>query len=264
MEKDIIKINNLYFSYLDDEKYQINGISLKFKQGVKVAVLGENGAGKTTLMKLICGLYKAQKGEILVEDKDISTIMSHELSKKVGYIFQNPDDQIFMPTVREEILYGHEKENIGEDRLKNIADICGLEKFLDTHPHNLPWSYRKFVSIGTVMLQNPDIFIFDEPTAGQDKKGTKMLENIIDKLQEKGKIVITITHDMDFAARNFNRIVVLRDGKVVADGDGKDIFYDTQLIKSSSLRKPYVPYILEGLSEDLVKILEIDEIKSLL
>lgn len=266
MNKKILEVKNLAFSYKESLRPLIEDISLKIRPGERLAVIGENGAGKTTLMKLICGLYEKDQGQILVAGQDIASYKSHELSKKVAYVFQNPDDQIFMSKVEDEIFYGRkDKDRLLESkRLKDILKLTGLEDELDNHPHNLPWSFRKFVAIATIMLQNPDLLIFDEPTAGQDQEGKRRLEAIFSYLENQGKALITISHDMDFVAKNFKRVLVMKDGHILQDKEAQEIFYQGELMKSASLKKPYVPYILEDLGEDLPKILEIDQIKHLL
>lgn len=268
MKKNIININKLYYSYNKDieDNYSIYNINLNIFEGEKIAILGKNGAGKTTLMKLICNLYTPNSGDLFVDNININSLSSYELSKKIGYVFQNPDDQIFLPTVKKEILYGHkeDEEFLNDKNIKEITEICGIDNFLNTHPHNLPWSYRKFISIATIMVNNPDVFIFDEPTAGQDIKGIKSLENIIDNLHNKNKTIITITHDMDFAARNFNRIIIMKNGQIVGDGIPSDIFYNTELINMANLKKPFIPYILEEFNSPSKRPLTINDLKNIL
>nr|WP_313466856.1 ABC transporter ATP-binding protein [Carnobacterium sp.] len=222
----------------------VRGINLSFELGESVAIIGQNGAGKTTTVKLMNGLLKPTEGEVLVNGLSIKTSTTAQASKYVGYVFQNPDDQIFQETIFKEIAYGLISKKLGskvvQQRVYEAAELCGLEKLLDEHPYNLPYSKRKFVTIAAIIAMDTNVIILDEPTAGQDRKSTELLGEIIRKLAEKNKTVITITHDMEFVAREFNRVIVFSDREKRKDDSPEKIFWDESLLEMANLKQPYI------------------------
>lgn len=244
-----IKIENISFHYPSEPEPVLKNINLEFASGEAVAIIGQNGAGKTTLVKLINGLLKPSLGRIMIGDMDTSHFTTAKIARKVGYVFQNPDDQIFNSDVISEVEYslkyfGWSKDKIRET-LRQAIDITGIKDFLGEHPMNLPYSVRKFVTITSVLAVDTDVVIFDEPTAGQDAKGIRQLELIIDYLKKRNKIVIIITHDMDFAVHNFKRIIAMAHGSVLADGSGSEIFNNDELLQEAKLNKPYIMQLKE-------------------
>src|SRR5699024_9589048 len=162
----------------------------------------------------------------------------------VGYVFQNPDDQIFNDTVFDELAFGLKKLGVTEEKYERIiyevSDICELTKYLDTNPYDLPYSIRKFVAIASIIVMDTEVVILDEPTAGQDMKGMIVIERIINYLIKNNKTVITITHDMEFTVKNFSRVIVMSQGKKLADSCPKDIFWNQNLLKKAQLQQPYI------------------------
>lgn len=167
-----------------------------------------------------------------------------QIAKKVGYVFQNPDDQIFQDSIYKEIAFGLGKKGIHKnqivEKVNEAAELCGLEKVLDEHPYNLSYSKRKFVTIAAIIAMNPDIIILDEPTAGQDRVSTERLGYIMNRLVQSGKIVITITHDMEFVVKEFERVIVMAEKQKRKDASPREIFWDEELLKFSNLKQPYI------------------------
>lgn len=258
--KDLV-IKNVSFSYPGDF-LAVDDISMEIKAGENVAIVGQNGAGKSTTVKMMNGLLKPTKGDVFVGDMNTKDYTTAQISKYVGYVFQNPDDQIFNATVEAEVAYGpkYMKLDLEEEkrRVELALKITGMDEFRDENPMNLPLSVRKFVTIAAVIAMDTDIMIFDEPTAGQDIEGNKRLAEILKKLHEMGKTVITISHDMEFVAENFNRVIVMAQKKVVKEGLPEDIFWDFDTLKYAMLHQPYVSRVCRELGVTK-KVIHIDE-----
>jgi len=224
------------------------------KKGEKVAIIGQNGAGKTTMVKMLNGLLKPVSGDVVVDDWNTKKYTVAKMSQKIGYVFQNPMDQIFHNNVYDEIAFGAKKLKYSPDETKKMVEnaikLTELEKYQKENPYNLPYSMRKFVTIAAVIAMGSDVIIMDEPTAGQDFRGMRVLHNLIDELQKQGKTIITITHDMEFVVKNFDRVIVMTNGKVIADGDKRDIFWQFDTLEKSMVKQPYI--------SDLAKEMEMD------
>lgn len=236
-----IEVNNVEFAYPNGYK-AVDKINFSINKGESVAILGQNGAGKTTAVKLLNGLYKPTSGNVVIDGKDTKNYTTAQISRMVGYVFQNPDDQIFNENVYNEIAFGPKNMKLSKEEIDNrvnfAATLCNVETLLEENPYNIPYSSRKFITLASVLAVNPDVIILDEPTAGQDKVGLDLISKIIKVLIEKGKTVLTITHDMEFAAENFERIIVMADKKVVLDSSKYEIFYDEDCLKLSNLEAP--------------------------
>src|SRR5699024_3508134 len=239
-----VKIIGVDFKYENNKENVFTGVNISIDRGESIAIVGQNGAGKTTLVKMLNGLLRPTKGNILIGDINTKEQTTAKLSKKVGYVFQNPDDQIFHDNVYDEMAFGPKKAHLDEEEIKDIimevAKICELDDALEENPYDLPYSIRKFVTTASILTMNTDVVILDEPTAGQDKRGMKVVKNIIEYLLAKNKTVITITHDMEFTVDNFERVIVMSEGKKLADNIPKEIFWDLELLQKAQLQQPYV------------------------
>lgn len=238
-----LELKNVSFKYPNGYT-AVQNLNMSFELGEAVAIIGQNGAGKTTAVKLMNGLLRPTAGQILIEGKSTEKETTATIARRVGYVFQNPDDQIFQETIYKEISYGLVKQKIGTEYVKQrtieAARICGLETDLEEHPYNLPYSKRKFITIAAIIAMNPNVIILDEPTAGQDRYSTELLGKIIDDLTGKGKIVITITHDMEFVVKQFKRVIVMAEKEKRRDASPKEIFWDEELLEFSNLKQPYL------------------------
>lgn len=238
-----LELKNVSFQY-PNGYIAIENINMKFKRGEKVAIIGQNGAGKTTAVKTMNGLLLPSQGEVLIDSESTKNYTTAQIASKVGYVFQNPDDQIFQDTIYKEISFGLIKKNREKDeidiKVHEVAELCNLCDVLNTHPYNLSYSKRKFITIAAIIAMDPEVIILDEPTAGQDRECTELLGEIIDHLVGQKKIVITITHDMEFVVKNFPRVIVMAEKRKHRDSNPKDIFGDEELIKYSNLKPPYI------------------------
>ena len=262
--QDIFTIKDLGFHYIPGAPVIENlTISLDIRP---TAVIGQNGAGKTSLVKLLKGLLKPKAGTVLLEGEDISGRTVAQLAKKVGYVFQNPDDQIFKNQVLEEVMVGPlnigmtRKE--GEQRAREALEMVGLLHAEKEKPYDLDLSERKMVAIASVVAMDPKVLILDEPTIAQDARGREVLGQLIRTMTERGKFVLAILHDMDFVARYFERVIVMAGGKVISDGSGEKIFYEKDTLTKARLEPPHITRLCEILgyegtfltTEDIRKI----------
>ena len=262
--QDIFTIKDLDFHYIPGAPVIENlSLSLDIRP---TAVIGQNGAGKTTLVKLLKGLLKPKAGTVLLEGEDISGRTVAQLAKKVGYVFQNPDDQIFKNQVLEEVMVGPlnigmtRKE--GEQRAREALEMVGLLHAEKENPYDLDLSERKMVAIASVVAMDSKVLILDEPTIAQDARGREALGQLIRTMTERGKFVLAILHDMDFVARYFERVIVMAGGKVISDGSGEKIFYEKDTLTKARLEPPHITRLCEILgyegrfltAEDIRKI----------
>ena len=242
-------IKNLDFSYLADVPV-LKNLNMKLDK-CPTAIIGQNGAGKTTLVKLLKGLLKPVSGSIYFHGEDISGKTVAMLAGNVGYVFQNPDDQIFKYNVMDEILFGPLNIGMDAERAKKEAEralkLTGLTGKEKENPYDLELYERKMTAIASVLAMDTDVLILDEPTIAQDWKGRQIIGGIIHSLSERGKLVIAILHDMDFVAENFERVIIMAHGRVLADGTAKEVFAQEEALKKARLQKPYVMQLCEAL-----------------
>lgn len=236
-----IDVKNVSYSYPNGVK-AVEEVSFSINSGESVAIIGQNGAGKTTTVKLLNGLLKPTEGDVIIANTNTRELTAAQTARHVGYVFQNPDDQIFNSTVFNEVEYALKRMKVDVDeahrRVVEAAELCGLSEELETNPYDLPLSIRKFVTIASVIALDPEVIILDEPTAGQDLTGLKRISAIIEYLESLGKIIITITHDMEFVSQNFTRIIVMANRKIVTEGQASEIFQNTEAMEEARLNQP--------------------------
>lgn len=246
----MIKIKNLTFSY-QGQTPVLKDISLSFGNS-PTAIIGQNGAGKTTLVKLLKGLLKPTSGDILIQGRNTKEYSAATLSRNIGLIFQNPNDQIFKNRVLDEVMFGplNLKYSIKEARKKSLEalKLVQMEDKIDCNPYDLSLAERKLISIASILSMEPEIVIFDEPTIAQDYHGIELIKELIKKLSKEGKLVITITHDMDFVTEAFSRAIILRDGSVILDGTIREVFSKPDLLRKSFLEQPHITQLGEKLN----------------
>jgi energy-coupling factor transport system ATP-binding protein len=217
-------------------------VNLEIEPGESVAIVGENGAGKTTLARQLNGLLRPQLGAIWIGDWEASRRTVAQLSSRVGYVFQSPDDQLFARTALEEVAFG--PRNLGweagmvrESVAEALAQV-GLGQLSDRHPYDLaPWE-RKFLALAATLAMRTPILILDEPTTGLDAAGTDRLTGIVDSLGQRGVTLLTISHDLDFCLEHAERAVVMSGGRVTADGPVREIFAKPDVLAAAQLRQP--------------------------
>ena len=222
----------------------VRGVSLRIEPGETVAIVGQNGSGKTTLVKHLNGLLRPDAGRVLVGGRDIADQPVHLLAASVGFVFQSPDDQLFERSVEREVSFGPRTLGIESGLARRLIDgaiaAAGLDDARTTNPYDLDLSRRKLVALASVLAIDPAVLVLDEPTTGQDGPGVRRVGEIVDAIAAAGRSVVAITHDMEFAARHFGRIVVMRQGEVALDGSPEAVFAAAHagLLASTGLAPP--------------------------
>lgn len=246
----VIEAEHLKFSYLG-ETNQLDDVSVTFRRGDFAAVIGQNGAGKTTLMRSIIGLLKPQSGKILVCGNPIAGKTVAELSAVVGYVFQNPDEQIFTDSVLDELYFG--PDNLGRDRAGTDALVgevlgeVGLEHYKNTWPKYLSKGERQRLSMGAIITMDPEVVIVDEPTTGQDWRETIWIMDLLKKLNDRGKTILIITHNMEIVNRYCSRVIVMCHGNILLDGAPRDVFTKTDVLETACVEPTDVMKIARAL-----------------
>lgn len=235
-----IQISDLHFAYPNGLDV-LRGVSLRIAAGARVALLGQNGAGKTTLVKHLNGLLKPTRGSVRVGDWDTREHTVAEMTRRVGLVFQNPDDQLFKTRVWDEVAFGpvNLKFDSGqiEREVRHALDRCGLSGWEHVHPYDLPPWQRRWVAIASVLAMRPAVLVMDEPTTEQDANGIMRLVTLLDELQKEGITVIVITHDIDWAAEHFGDLVVMAQGQILARGD-VEVLSNPEVLRRAGLEAP--------------------------
>ena len=254
MTETLIRVENISFSYgaTDQRPVQaLRDVSLTIGAGEFLALIGRNGSGKTTLAKHLNGLLKPQSGRVLVGDIDTTTVPVGELARHVGYVFQNPDHQLFLPTVRQEIAYGPGRLGFGEDeiaqRVDETLDRFGLAGVAERHPAVLGRGLRRLTALAAIDAMRPKVLVLDEPTGGLDRRFAGRLMDLLTGLAAGGDAIVLITHDMRLVAEYARRVILIRDGQVAADTTPADMFDQPELLASSGVQSPQVARLAERL-----------------
>lgn len=249
-----LAVENLRFGYKEGAPV-LDGITLTLDERA-TAIIGQNGAGKTTFVKLLKGLLRPQSGRVLLDGQDLAQQTVAQISRHIGLVFQNPNDQIFKNRVLDEVMFG--PLNIGmspaeaETRSKKALEMVGLAKAAGENPYDMGLSERKLVAIASILSMNTDVVIFDEPTIAQDYRAKERIKDVIRKLKAEGKTVLTIIHDMDFVAECFERTIVFAQGKVLLDGPTAEVFARKEELAQAHLEPPNVTRLCSGLGYDRV------------
>jgi energy-coupling factor transport system ATP-binding protein len=245
-----VRIESLSFSYPSGVE-ALHQVSLTIESGVSLALIGQNGAGKTTLVKHLNGLLRPTRGEVWVGDWDTRQHTVAALSSRVGYVFQNPDDQLFQSKVRAEVMFGPQNLKWPADRITQQTQIAlemvKLTNAAERHPYDLSAGERKRVALAAVLAMDTPVVVLDEPTTGQDYAGVNLIGEIVEWLKGQGKTVITITHDIDFCAEHFERVLVMAGGQVLLDGPGREVLAETKTLASSDVEPPQITRLATGL-----------------
>ncbi|NOY99495.1 MAG: ABC transporter ATP-binding protein [Chloroflexi bacterium] len=236
-----IVVNELHHTYPAGVE-ALRGISLVIEAGEQVAMVGQNGAGKTTLVKHFNGLLQPTQGSVHIGDWDTREHAVSQLAARVGYVFQNPDEQLFTKNVHDEVAFGPRNLGYSPERIERLVeDALALTELTDkkeTNPYDLSSTWRKMVALASIISMDTPVVIFDEPTTGQDAANIARIANVVRVLRERGKTVITITHDIDFCAENFERIIALAQGRVLLDGPANDVLAEDELLATTYVDPP--------------------------
>ena len=254
-EIKMLEVQNLKYSYNND--YQaLKGVSLKIEQGEMVALLGKNGAGKSTLFLHLNGIYEPDEGKVFIDGEELKYDKKSLLKfrQKVGIVFQNPDDQIFAPTVEEDVAFG--PLNLGlpmeevQDRVEEALSRVGMSGTEKIAPHHLSGGQKKRVAIAGILAMKPEIMVLDEPTAGLDPQGVENLVKLLKELNDEGITIVISTHEVDLVPDYANKVFVLVDGELIAEGTPKEIFAQPEVLEKAHLKIPIVTELFQQLETE--------------
>jgi cobalt/nickel transport system ATP-binding protein len=234
-----VVVRDVMFTY-PDGRLALTGVNLTIEPGERLAMLGPNGAGKTTLALHLNGIYTADKGSITIDELDVVEDNFSEVRRRVGLVFQDSNDQLFMPTVGEDVAFG--PANLGlvgaglTERVDHALEAVDGVMFADRPPHHLSGGERRRAALATVLAMEPDVLVFDEPSAGLDPAGRREL---ITMLSAQPMTQLLITHDLPLALELCPRAVIMNEGKVVADGETRTLLADGELLAANRLELPF-------------------------
>ena len=251
----MLEVKNIKYSYNKD--YQaLKGVSLKVEDGEMVALLGKNGAGKSTLFLHLNGIYEPDEGQVFIDGEELKydkkTLL--KFRQKVGIVFQNPDDQIFAPTVEEDVAFG--PLNLGlpmEEVQKRVTESLarvGMSGYEKKAPHHLSGGQKKRVAIAGILAMRPKIMVLDEPTAGLDPQGVTALTKLLKELNEEGITIIISTHEVNLVPDYAKKVFVLVDGLLIAEGTPKEIFSQPEILEQANLEVPIVSTLFHDLEKE--------------
>lgn len=241
--KYAILVEDVWFRYREGI-WALKGVNLAVRPGECLAILGSNGAGKTTLIKHFNGLLKPQRGVVKVFGVDTRKATVAQLSRRVGLVFQNPLHMFFSETVWDEVAFSLRNFGFPEDvvkrRVEGVLKMLDLYEYAERSPFTLSGGEMRRLALACILAYDPDVIVLDEPTVGQDYLQKQRISEIIRMLRLQGKTVIVVTHDVEFVAENFERVVVMCDGMIVADGNARDVLYSEDVVRKARLVEPVV------------------------
>ncbi|MCK9170926.1 MAG: ATP-binding cassette domain-containing protein [Treponema sp.] len=248
----VIEVRNLRHVY-DNGTEALAGINIKIYRGDFIGVIGQNGSGKSTFIKHLNGLLRPTAGTVLLNGTDIKKESVVKISRTVGFVFQNPDHQIFCPNVEEELLFGPRNMGLNEkeaqDRKDEAMERFGLTQFAKYPPAILGFGIRRKVSIAGIYSMKPDIMILDEPTVGLDWKTTLDLMQIITELNAAGHTILLVTHDMRVISEYTDRSIVLRHGSLILDGKTRDVMKNFSVLQETRITPPDIMKLSDELMQ---------------
>lgn len=246
----IIETRDLSYSYPGGIS-ALSSVNLDIRQGEFVAIIGSNGSGKTTLVKHFNGLLKPSQGRVMVDGLDTRTTRVSELSRIVGFVFQNPDHQIFAYSVWEEASFGLKLHRLDADTVERqtteALQAVSLDELRDRHPRALSRGQRQRLATASILALRTPVLVLDEPTTGQDSLSRRQIMALAVELHAEGRTVLMVTHDMALAAEYSTRVIVMQDGAVVFDGSPDEVFKQDEVLKSTGLDLPPAAKIARGL-----------------
>ncbi len=237
----MIMMEDVHFAY-DGLYTALQGVSLQIDDSERIAIMGSNGAGKTTLVKHFNGLLRPNSGRIIFDGVDTKHYSVAELAREIGLVMQNPDHQLFLDSVEKEVVFGLKQLGFSEDEIKERTErtlvSLGIEGLSERSPFTLSGGERKRVALASVLATEPRILALDEPTIGQDASQKDKLAEMLMGLNEKGRTVIVVTHDIEFVIENFPRTIAMANGTIIADGPTNSVLSNDEVINKCSLTAP--------------------------
>lgn len=264
----MIEVQDVHFSY-PNKVEALKGVSVSINDGEFLAIMGQNGAGKSTLVKHFNGLLKPSIGTVRVNGVETTKTSVAALARNVGFVFQNPDHQLFSESVEDEIAFALKnfgfKPEVIEKRVTWALELLALTQYRKTSPFLLSGGERKRVALASVLAWDPETLILDEPTIGQDHEQKEKLRQFIMQMQSQKKTVVIVTHDVEFVAECNPRVVLMKEGQIVAEGTGKEILTNSDVLAESSIVLPQIAQVFVKLSalgfpKNVIDIYEAEQI----
>ena len=248
-----IEVGDVRFRYSPSGPEVLHGVSLSIGPGEYVALIGQNGGGKTTLAKHFNGLLKPVSGTVRTIGMDTRTASVAQLARTVGYVYQNPDHQIFAQKVRTEVAFGPANLKLRPDeierRVNEALDLVGLRELADDFAFSLGRGLRQKLAVASVLAMAPPVLVVDEPTTGLDLQGSRSILDLLGRWNEDGRTIVVVTHDLALVAERVPRTVVIADGRIVADGPTRRVLSDSAVLGRAFLRPPQVTRVAQRLTE---------------
>ena len=222
----------------------LKGVDLEIERNDIISIVGQNGSGKTTLVRHFNGLLRPSSGKIFMEGEDTAGKTVSSMSRKVGYVFQNPNHQIFCTTVLAELEVAPQNYKMSpaetKENIDRVVELMRLEELLPLHPLTLDYTTKKIITIASVLVYKPPVIILDEPTGGLDQVGREMLSSVIQIAHNEGQTVIIISHDMDYVAENSRRVIVMADGQIIKNDVPSGVFSDHESMRKAQIEPPQI------------------------
>lgn len=237
-----IEIRGARYVYPTGNVVALGGVDLNVDHGEIIGIIGQNGSGKTTLTKLFNGLLKPTEGTVIINGVNTAEHSVQQMAVHVGYVFQNPNHQLFARTVEDELQFGPRNIGVPEDEIRARVDeaieFFGLQEVKEEHPYRVSFPIRKLVGIASIYTMRPPILIFDEPSTGQDHNTTKIINDLMRRLRDEGTTVVCVSHDMPLLADVVERVVVMKSTEIIADASPREVFADKALMARTNLQAP--------------------------
>ena len=256
MSEVVLSTENLFYKYPTRSDFALLDVNLQIHKGEFVAIIGQNGSGKTTLVKHFNGLLKPSRGKVVVEGRETTDVPTSELARSVGYVFQNPDHQIFADSIKEEVVFGPKNLGFDEDRIEatyqRVIKEMDLEGMDEEMPFQLSRGQRQRLAVASVLAMEPTILMVDEPTTGQDWKESMALMKLVKQLNDHGHTCIVTTHCMNLVSLFAKRVIVMREAQMFMDGTTQEVFAEVDKIKTAGIKPPEVYFLARDLLPGVV------------
>lgn len=235
-----LELRNVHYVYPGNIE-ALKGVSINVSKSEVVAIIGPNGCGKTTLLLVAAGLLDPNEGEVLIDGRELKNMLP-DIRRKIGILFQDPDDQLFNPTVYDELAFGLKQLKFSNDeiesKVKTIAKLFEIEGILERQPYRLSFGEKKIVALASILVYDPEILLFDEPTSNLSFKYLRKIENVVSNAKINNKAVIIASHNVEFVAKVADRIYVLNEGKVIGEGTVKKVLTNEKLLALADMEPP--------------------------
>jgi cobalt/nickel transport system ATP-binding protein len=267
---DILKLEDVHFSYPDGSQ-ALNGVELSIDEGDFVAISGGNGCGKTTLLKHLNGLFKPTQGKVYFKGKELGQYNPQEIFQKVGFVFQDPNDQLFAPSVEQDVAFGPLNLGLEQNeimkRVNYAVELTGIKELLSKHVHDLSFGQKQRVAIAGVLAMEPEVLVLDEPTSALDPQGIDAVMAFLKKLNQEGKITIVMaTHEIELVPLYIKKLVILKKGRIITRGRPEEVFACKECLEEGYLKPPVIVQLMSLLRKEGLSIqkfpLTIEEAKT--